>query len=438
MENNSRSSSALAVLAAAGQLMCVFPFAVLTEGLGFEKYVWWHYLALYGVYAAFMLCGRLCGAWAAGGGFTQKQRAWAVFGSRAAVIVPSAAFIIVCACLKMPTALYFYAFPAAVVVYFGGRHSAGLGYSDILTRGWFAGYFAAAVIASFMLWLSHDEDIQSTGVFQLCVMFGVIIVISAVLANQTNIDTRTRQRSAGKNVIPKGLRGYNAALIAGVCAVAVGLFLFAKPAAELIMSGFSALMSGLFSLLRGINGEFITNDTENETDFSGGEVTVEHNDNTLFTGLTVLLVIGVIVLMIRFRKQIIDFLKELMAPLFKEAEKPEPLPFADELSDSLSVQRARRGGRRTAQQLLRDYRREQDPVQKYRKGYLLFLLRLDRTAFPHLPSDTTTVHGKKGELAFRRNDIEKMVVEYNAVRYGGAIPDEYQLSAQERLLNELY
>ena len=84
------------------------------------------------------------------------------------------------------------------------------------------------------------------------------------------------------------------------------------------------------------------------------------------------------------------------------------------------------------------YRREQDPVQKYRKGYLLFLLRLDRTAFPHLPSDTTTVHGKKGELAFRRNDIEKMVGEYNAVRYGGAIPDEYQLSAQERLLNELY
>lgn len=436
MENNGRSSSALAALASAGQLLCVFPFIVLTEGLGFEKYVWWHYIALYGVYAAFMLCGRLCGAWAVGGSFTAKQRAWAVFGSRAAVILPSAAFIIVCAFLGMPKALYFYAFPAAVVAYFGGRYSAGLGYSDILTRGWFAGYFAAAVIASFMLWLSHDEYIQSAGVFQLCVMFGVIIVISAVLANQTNIDTRTRQRSAGKNVLPKGLRRYNAALIAGVCAAAAGLFLFAKPASELIMSGVYALIRLIVSAFQ--RREVVQEDADIGEQGDIGQLPIEYNDNSFFTGITFIIVIGVIVLMIRFRKQIAEFLRELLAPLFKEAEKPEPLPFADEFSDSLSVRHGKHTSRRTEQQLLRSYRKEQDPVLKYRKGYLLFLLRLDRTAFPHLPSDTTTVHGKKGELAFRRDDIDKMVGEYNAVRYGGAVPDEYQLSAQEQLLNELY
>ena len=439
MEKKNRLFSALGVIASAGQLLCLFPFIVLTEGLGFGEYVWWHYLALYAVYAAFMLCGRFCGAWANGGSFTSKQRAWAVFASRAAVIVPSAAFIIVCACTGLPTSLYFYAFPGAVIAFFGGRRSAGLGYSDILTIGWFGAYFAEAVAASFMLWLASDEEIRTTGLFQLCIMFGVIIVMSAVLANQTNIDVRTRQRSSGKNVLPKGLRGYNAALIAGVCAAAAGLFLFAKPAAELITGVIAFLINGLFSFLRQI-GE--TDDGVNKADIdnilSDGQLTLQDNDNTLFDLMTILLVIGVVILLIRFRKQILELFRELFAPLFKEKDKSDPLPFADEVSDSLSVRRRKNDPRKTEQQLLRSYRRENDPVMKYRKGYLLFMLRLDRTAFPCLPSDTTTAHGKKGTLAFRRSDIDAMVGEYNAVRYGGKTPDERQLAEQERLLNELY
>lgn len=437
MIDTRRSYSALALLAAAAQLLCVFPFAVLTEGVGFEKYTLWHYFALFAVYAAFMLCGRLCGAWAQRGGFTAKQRAWAVFGSRMAVIVPSAVFIIVCACLELPTSLYFYAFPAAVLIYFGGRRSAGLQYSDIMTRGWFAVYFTAAVITSFMLWLTKNEELRSAGMTQLCVMFGVLIVISAVLANQTNIDTRAQQRASGRNVIPKGLRGYNAVLIAAVCAAAVGLFLFAKPLARLAMDGVYAIVRGIVALLQKDQAgreEFRPDETLPE----GGRLAIEYGSNSFMSGLSFLLFVGAAAVIIHFRKQITDLLKGLIAPLFRENDKPEPLPFADEFSDSVSVRRTKRDIRRTEQSLLKAYRKEQDPTEKYRKGYLLFLMRLDRTAFAHLPSDTTTVHGKKGTMAFRREDIDAMVEEYNNVRYGGKIPDEKQITEQEMLLNELY
>lgn len=437
MGDTRRSYSALALLATAAQLLCVFPFAVLTEGVGFEKYTWWHYFALFAVYAAFMLCGRLCGAWAQHLGSTAKQRAWAVFGSRMAVIVPSAAFIIVCVCLRLPTSLYFYAFPAAVLIYFGGRRSAGLQYSDIMTRGWFAVYFTAAVITSFILWLTKNEELRSAGMTQLCVMFGILIVVSAVLANQTNIDTRAQQRASGRNVIPKGLRGYNAALIAAVCAAAVGLFLFAKPVAQLAMDGVYAIVRGIVALLQKDQAgpeEFQPDETLPEE----GQLAIEYGSNSFMSGLSFLLFLGVAAVIIHFRKQIIDLLKGLIAPLFRENDKPESLSFADEFSDSVSVRRTKRDIRRTEQNLLKAYRKEQDPTEKYRKGYLLFLMRLDRTAFAHLPSDTTTVHGKKGAMAFRREDIDAMVEEYNNVRYGGKIPDEKQITEQEMLLNELY
>lgn len=439
MSNKNRFSSVLTAVATAELLMCLFPFIVLTEGLGFGEYIPWHYFALYAVYAVFMLCGRLCGAWVNGGSFSSKQRPWALFASRAAVIVPAAVFIIVCACTGLPTSLYFYAFPGAVIAFFGGHRSVGLGYGDIMTVGWFAGYFVGAIAASLLLLMVHEEDVRSDGIFQLCIMFGVIIVLSAVLANQTNIDIRTRQRSAGRNILPKGLRGYNAAVIGGVCAAAAGLFLFAKPLAELVSGGLAALVSALFSFIYGLGGgKNYADKTEQDLSSLDGELTFEDNSSIVSDIMTILLVIGLIVLIVKFRRQIAELIREIIAPLFRDREKPEPLPFADEISDSVTARSRKSDSRKTEQHLLRAYRREQDPVLKYRKGYLLFMLRLNRSAFPCMPSDTTTVQGKKGVLAFRRSEIDDMVGEYNEIRYGGKTPGAEQLSAQERLLNELY
>ena len=65
------------------------------------------------------------------------------------------------------------------------------------------------------------------------------------------------------------------------------------------------------------------------------------------------------------------------------------------------------------------------------------MLRLSRSAFPPLLSDTTSVHSQKGISAFKREDIADMVSVYNAVRYGDKIPAPEQLEAQRRLIEEL-
>jgi hypothetical protein len=429
---NSRFLRGIAVFC---QLLSVFPFIVATEGLGFGKYVVWHYIALYAVTAAFCALGTLCGAWIAGGTFSRKLKPWAVFASRAAVAVPTIVFIVVCAMLGLSTGLYFYALPAAIIAYFAGHHSVGLEYSDVFSRGWFALYFVAAVVASIMLWFTHDDGLMSAGAMQLCVVFGVMIVLAAVLANQTNIDICTRQRGAGKAMLPKGLRSYNAVMVAAVCIVAVGLFLFAKPLAELVGGCIVALLRFLLSLLQNRDYEVYT---DYSSDADSDDITYEQNDNALFQLLVYALAAALIVLVVKFRRQIWEFIKELVAPLFKENEREADLPFADEVTDVYSRQQSERSRRRSERQLFGQFRRETDPERKFRLGYALFLARLSQSPFAQIPSDTTSVHGQKGELAFRRDDLRQMVGVYNRVRYGGEIPTEEELALQERIISELH
>ncbi len=144
-----------------------------------------------------------------------------------------------------------------------------------------------------------------------------------------------------------------------------------------------------------------------------------------------------LIMIIRFRRQILGFFKELFAPLFRESRREAPQPFADEITDTLSKFDFARSRRRSEQRLMRQFRKESDPRRKYRLGYGLFMLRLSRSAFPPLLSDTTSVHSQKGISAFHREDIADMVSVYNAVRYGDKIPAPEQLEAQRRLIEEL-
>ena len=421
--------------AVAGQVFSLFPFVVAAEGIGFGRYTWWHYPVIFAVIAAFYAAGRFTGSWAQGSGFSEKKKGWALFWSRVAVAVPTAAFILVCALGGLSTGLYLYVLPACIIAYYGGHHTVGMGYSDVFSRGWFALYFVTALVSSGLLWFTHEEVLTSAGGFQLCFGFGVLIVLAAVLTNQTNIDTRTAQRSAGRSVLPGGLRGYNAALIAAVCAVTVGLFLFAGPLAELLGGGIKALLALIISLIKGRS--FENSRVENEFLHEGESVEYTAGDNLIYQLMQFLLAAGIILLAVRFRKQIWAFIKEFFAPLFTESVAQEEAPFIDEITDAVSKSAGERARRKSEQQLFRRYRKETDPVLKYRTGYALFLLRLARSPFPQAISDTTTIHSQKGTSAFRREDISGMVEVYNDVRYGGRVPTAEETAVMERIIEEL-
>lgn len=413
--------------------LALFPFAVLT-GAGVGEFVWWHYLVFFAMTAVFYAIGYLAGKIIAVAHFPKVVKPLAVFASRAALLLPIAAFVILTELLDLSAMLYLYALPAGIIAYFSGYRAYGQEYSDLFSMGWFALFFVTSIIACIILNFSHVPELYSSAVLQLCVVFGLMIVFASLLANQTNIDQRTRQRSSGKSVLPNGLRGYNAMLIAGISAATVALFLLAKPTATLIVRGISAFIGLILELIRDHGAEL-----EYEPALGGGAVgeLADPADNTFYNIAWALFIILALIAVIRFRKQILNFFRDLFAPLFRESKREFSQPFADEITDTLSKADSARSRRRFEQQLLRQFRRESDPRKKFRMGYKLFMLRLSRSAFPLLPCDTTSVHAQKGIYAFQREDIDDMVRVYNEVRYGDKIPAPEQLEAQQKLIEEI-
>lgn len=426
-------------LAVFGQFLALFPFVVVAQGVGFGEFVWWYYIAMYAVVAVFYGCGRLCSCWIHGASFSGKIKPFMLFLSRIGVIVPIAAFIIVGALINAHAGLYLYFLPGCITAYYAGYCAVGRDYSDIFTRGWFALYFVAALLGAILISLTYREELTNPGIMQLCVSFGVMMITAAVLTNQTNIDMQTRQRSGGNAVLPAGVRKYNALLILGTGAVIVALCLFTKPVAEGIMSLLKMLVSWLVSLIRGRENEIYDYGEMDENTAAGMEY--YENSNVLAQLLFYLLMAGMVLLAVKFRRQIWQFIKEIFAPLFRgRAEEPQS-PFVDEFSESSDIRQNSRGVQRSERDLLKKYRREIDPVMKYRLGYELFLTRLKQSAFPQLPTDTTTAHRSKGNKAFsaRISDaaLNEVVDEYDRVRYGKEIPGSEALERLDALLENI-
>ena len=414
-------------------LLSLFPFAVMTEAIAFGEYVWWHYFALYGVNIAFYLLGYLCRSWVTNGGFSKKREPLMTFLSRAAVAVPVIAFVAVVLGCNLTAGLLLYALPAGVIAYFGGYSAYGRGYSDVFTRGQFALFFVAGVIAAILLSFTYEKELASVGMYQLCIAFGMLIVAAAVLTNQTNIDIRTGQRGGGRAVLPDGLRGYNALLIAAVGAAIVGLCLFSRPIAVLIFEGIKQLLSLLLSLIQ--KRDYGTPEQQYDGQYQdGGYITFE--DGTGSELLNLLLLVILVVLAVVFRKRIWAFIKELAAPLFKPSEQAEAVPFYDEVADSAAKSRSV-SRRRELKQLYRRYLKETEPVARYRMGYTLFLMKLADSPYSQALSDTTFIHNIKGNSAFHRDSLDGMVEVYNRVRYGGHVPTPDELGEQRALIEEI-
>lgn len=433
MTMNNRALRAIAIL---GQLISVFPFVVLCEGAGYDAYIWWHYIAIYATIAVFYVMGRLCGAWAASPRHSRSFRSKAAFLSRTALAVPIILFMIVCGALELSTGLYLYVLPSAIIMFFGGHATYGREYTDIFTRAWFALYFVAGLMTNVILWFTRDDVLISSGGFQICFGFGALMIIAAVLTNQTTIDTCTNQRDSGRLVLPDGLRGYNAWLVAAVAAVTVGLFLFVGPAARLLTAGVGQILRLLLWLLTRRGEMSATDNMLSDSDGESGLV-VDVADNSFAEATTLLLVIGIIVLMIVFRKQIAEMIRGLFAPLFKVQETVSEIAYSDEISEAPDTSRSYISRRKREQNLYKQFRREKDSLRKYRYGYKLMMLRLEDTAFATVPTDNTDIHRVKGENGLHSESVRKIVDIYNDVRYKGRVPTDEEISFAESFIEEI-
>ena len=429
------NNTALRSISVFAQLLSVFPFVVLCEGVGFGRYVWWHYIAFFLVYAVFYAWGKLCASWALNPGHSRTFKPKAIFLSRAAVIVPIIAYVLVCATFEFSSALYLYALPAAIIMFSGGHRTAGKEYSDIFTRGWFALFFVSAVISSVIIWFTKKEELTVWGNFQLCFAFGLLIVISAVLTNQTNIDTCTHQRDSQRASLPKGLRGYNSGLVMGVAGATVALCLFAIPMAQFFVFLIKTAIGWIIELIRSLSPDYELNyDIDSE---GGSGLNVNINDNSAAEIISALLFVSLIVVIIVFRKKIAAFFRDMIAPLFRMKEESDNAGYYDEVSEIEGFARSGISRRKRQQMMYKDFRKEKDKVTKYRLGYNYMLLLLKDTAFAPVYTDNTDIHRYKGENGLHNDDVKEIVSVYNKVRYGGYVPTDDDIAFAEEFIEKI-
>ena len=446
METTSKRHSFFKGLAVLGQLASLFPFAVIFEALTVKQLVVWHFFAIYAVWIVFRAAGWFVGSMVSS---LQKRRLpkklipLTNFLSKLGVAVPIAAFIALGVWQKLDFSAYTFIMSAGIIIYFGGSLSIGRSYSDIFSRSWFVLDLVASIIVVFAITISKENEASGAAGYLLCVGFAVVTLLSAVLANQTNIDTQTKQRDAGKAVLPEGLRRYNALLVIGIVTVTLGLFVFAKPLAALLKTFIGVLFAAIFFVIEKILSFFSTEDISDiPTDLEDADTPWFENYRGGSVGNVIFAVvlIVVIVLMIRYRKQIFDVIKNavknLFAPLFKGRDKTFDTPFADEITSSDAKLTSPRAQRKAERELERRYARETSPERKYRLGYALFLTRLRRTEHPPVPSDTTDAHREKGERAFGE-DMRGFSAVYNNVRYADLPPTAEELAAADELLHRI-
>lgn len=441
MEAAPKGHSFFKALAVLGQLAALFPFAVFFEALCLDKLVMRHFLAIYAVWVVFRVFGWFVGTAV---NALQKRRIpkkiipLTNFLSRIGFFVPTALFIAFGVLFMSDESVYFYILPACIIIYFGGNRSVGRSYSDIFSRAWFLLYLLSSIAVMIALSLSEETAVTAAARYMLCVGFAAVTLLSAVLANQTNIDYRTSQRDAGKAVLPEGLRRYNAFLVIGTVTLTLGLFVFAKPIAALLRTVIAAIVTAVFFVWGKIISLLIPEDMDFLPSGGAAEPSVQEIENGIDIGgiLFAVMFIAVFVLMILFRRQIISAIKNLFEPLFRSRDKTFDKPFADEITSSDAKLNSRKAQKKAERELERQYARETSPERKYRLGYALFLARLRRTEQPPAPSDTTDIHREKGEKAFGE-DLRELSETYNRVRYGDLPPAFEELAAEDELLRRI-
>lgn len=432
------ASKILLILAAAGQLAALLPFAVMSLAAGGEAPEIPRFAVIFAIWGSFRFVGFLVGSLAERikDKKAPKLHPLINFTARFACLIPLAAFIAACVVFSLPSAFYFYTLPPSAAVYFAGYFAVGRSYSDVFTKGWFAVYPISAVLLSIMLAAGEISAPWAGSV--LSAGLAVEILLFVFIANQSNIDKCTKQRDAGKIALPRGLRCYNAVLVIAVFALSLGLFIFAEPLGQLLVTAIVAVIGAVMFVVD-FFAKLVTSSNESSDNISDGAshlttipTRLGVSSNDFFIALVVVVAV---ILIIAFRKQIWSAFRRALAAAFKNRDKRFDTPYVDEISTSRPNVK-KREVKKAERELAKKYARETSPALRYRLGYALFLARLRHTQNPPVPSDTTEIHREKGERAFNV-ELSELAKTYDKVRYGDAVPTVGELAREEELIRSL-
>lgn len=331
--------------------------------------------------------------------------------------------------------------PSVIVWYLLGMSLKKNRFDDIFTPIWLGIYLVETFICYiFCCVMSADMEYLGASEHRISVLLVVMALLTVLLINQSNIRSEIDRRRNTNLIVPKGLRLYNAKLIAIVGAVilaalmlkdyvAAGLTWLAKMTVKIIDT--------LLFNIRFLQTEQMTpEDTQlPDSDFLSAEG--ESRDFLLY-----ILVVVIVVLVIVFRKKILSLMRKLAGRIFGKYSVDDTVQEVyDDYTDSyeeLDI-RQERIVNETDKDCLKRYRKAKDNNEKFRLGYRLYAMWLSKRSTEDISTKTVEQHRIISEKVYHgTNNIGAFSDSYSKIRYDDepATADDILLS--DSLINELY
>lgn len=331
--------------------------------------------------------------------------------------------------------------PSVIVWYLLGMSLKKNRFDDIFTLVWLGIYLVETFICYiFCCVMSADMEYLGASEHRISVLLVVMALLTVLLINQSNIRSEIDRRRNTNLIVPKGLRLYNAKLIAIVGAVILAALMLK----DYVAAGLTWLVKMTVKIIDTLlfNIRFLQTEqmTPEDTQLPDSDFLSAEGESRDF--LLCILVVVIVVLVIVFRKKILSLMRKIAGRIFGKYSVDDTVQEVyDDYTDSYEELDIRQEKivNETDKDCLKRYRKAKDNNEKFRLGYRLYAMWLSKRSTEDISTKTVEQHRLISEKLYHgTNNIGAFSDSYSKIRYDdeSATADDILLS--DSLINELY
>ena len=435
-------------VAALAMLLVPLPLMFVFEVTAFKGFMLWHYPIYYAVAAIsaasgyFLMCLR-----------RSRHTPKTIFLVNMLIALTATALVVLVAVVSSQinnvlgengfNVFYFCValMPSVIVWYLLGMSLKKNRFDDIFTPIWLGIYLVETFICYiFCCVMSADMEYLGASEHRISVLLVVMALLTVLLINQSNIRSEIDRRRNTNLIVPKGLRLYNAKLIAIVGAVILAALMLK----DYVAAGLTWLVKMTVKIIDTLlfNIRFLQTEqmTPEDTKLPDSDILSAEGESRDF--LLYILVVVIVVLVIVFRKKILSLMRKIAGRIFGKYSADDTVQEVyDDYTDSyeeLDI-RQERIVNETDKDCLKHYRKAKDNNEKFRLGYRLYAMWLSKRSTEDISTKTVEQHRIISEKLYHgSNNIGAFSDSYSKIRYDdeSATADDILLS--DSIINELY
>lgn len=331
--------------------------------------------------------------------------------------------------------------PSVIVWYLLGMSLKKNRFDDIFTPIWLGIYLVETFICYiFCCVMSADMEYLGASEHRISVLLVVMALLTVLLINQSNIRSEIDRRRNTNLIVPRGLRLYNAKLIAIVGAVILAALMLK----DYVAAGLTWLMKMTVKIIDTLlfNIRFLQTEqmAPEDTQLPDSDILSAEGESRDF--LLYILVVVIVVLVIVFRKKILSLMRKIAGRIFGKYSVDDTVQEVyDDYTDSyeeLDI-RQERIVNETDKDCLKRYRKAKDNNEKFRLGYRLYAMWLSKRSTEDISTKTVEQHRIISEKLYHgTNNIGAFSDSYSKIRYDDEPATDDDILLSDSLINELY